>query len=195
MDDDIETLAIDVRANTHGFAQDVAAMKQSLDATLVEGFANAGRTLERGLLGAIKSGSLGFEDLRRIATKVLDDIASQALAALGSSLGSSLGSTLGSGGKGGGLFDLAGLLGAILGLPGRATGGNVSPGRGYLVGERGPEMFVPTAAGRVEPSVASAPRQVNVSIRLDAGRGTDRPQALQRSGRQVASAVRRALEG
>ena len=45
---------------------------------------------------------------------------------------------------------LVGLLGSILGLPGRATGGPVSPGRGYLVGERGPELFVPTSAGRVE---------------------------------------------
>lgn len=192
MDDDIETLAVDVRANTQGFAQDVAAMTQSLDATLVDGFAKAGETLERSLLGALRKGSLGFEDLRRIAANVLDDIAGQALDALGSSLGG----LFGGGAKGGGgLVDLAGLFGAVLGLPGRATGGNVAPGRGYLVGERGPELFVPTSAGRVEPStVPATPRQVNVAIRLDAPRGAERPQALQRSGRQVAAAVRRALE-
>lgn len=190
MDDEVETLAVDVRANTQGFAQDIAAMKQSLDATLVEGFVRAGDTLERGLLGALKKGSLGFEDLRRIATRVLDDIAAQALDALGSAFGGLFG-----GSKAGIPFDLAGMLGAIFGLPGRATGGNVSPGRGYLVGERGPELFVPTAAGRVEPSIApAAPRTVNVSIRLDIPRGVDRPQALQRSGRQVAAAVRKALE-
>ena len=83
MDDEVETLAVDVRANTQGFAQDIAAMKQSLDATLVDGFARAGDTLERGLLGALKKGSLSFEDLRRIATRVFDDIAAQALDALG----------------------------------------------------------------------------------------------------------------
>ena len=190
MDDEVETLAVDVRANTQGFAQDIAAMKQSLDATLVNGFARAGDTLERGLLDALKKGSLGFEDLRRIATRVLDDIAAQALDALGSAFGGLFG-----GSKAGIPFDLAGMLGAIFGLPGRATGGNVSPGRGYLVGERGPELVVPTAAGRVESgSAIAAPRQVNVAIRLDVPRGVERPQALQRSGRQVAAAVRKALE-
>ena len=190
MDDEVDTLAIDVRANTQGFAQDIAAMKQSMDATLVDGFAKAGETLERGLLGAIQRGSVGFEDLRRIAMKVLDDIARQAIGSLGQSLGFG-----GATGTSGGLFDLAGLFGSLVGLPGRATGGNVSPGRGYVVGERGPELFVPTSAGRVEPSLApSSPRNVNVSIRLDTPRGADRPQALQRSGRQVAAAVRRAFD-
>ena len=61
----------------------------------------------------------------------------------------------GGGSGGGGLFNLGSLLTTVLGgasgQPGRATGGLVSAGRGYLVGERGPELFVPTAAGRVEP--------------------------------------------
>jgi hypothetical protein len=51
---------------------------------------------------------------------------------------------------------------------------------------------VPTAAGRVEP-IAASPREVRVSINVVTPRGTDAPQALQRSSRQVASAVRRAL--
>jgi hypothetical protein len=36
----------------------------------------------------------------------------------------------------------------------RATGGPVMPGRGYIVGERGPEMFVPAAPGMVLPNAA-----------------------------------------
>ena len=90
---------------------------------------------------------------------------------------------------------LGGAVGALLGLPGRATGGLVAPERPYLVGERGPEVFVPTSAGRVEPgSGPGAPRSdVRVAITLATPRGTDGPVALQRSSRQVASAVRRAL--
>lgn len=43
-----------------------------------------------------------------------------------------------------------GILGAIIGgLMGRAGGGHVQAGRGYMVGERGPEMFVPQTAGRI----------------------------------------------
>jgi phage-related minor tail protein len=86
---------------------------------------------------------------------------------------------------------LAGLLG---GLPGRATGGPVTPGRGYVVGERGPELFVPTTSGRVEAAVPPAARDVRVTIHVQAGAG-DAPAALQRSSRQVARAVRAALEG
>lgn len=183
MTDAVETLLIDVRANTQGFAADVAAMRGTFDGTLVDGFGRAGEVLERGLLGAIRKGSLGFEDLRRVGLKVLDDIAAQAVGTLFDSVGLS--------GGGGGL--LSGVLGSILGLPGRATGGSVAPERPYLVGERGPELFVPTSAGRVETNTAGPAREVRVSINVTAPRGSDAPQALQRSSRQVASAVRRAL--
>lgn len=187
MTDAVDTLLVDVRANTQGFAQDMAAMRGTFDGTLTDGFSKAGDVLERGLLGAIKRGSLGFEDLRRTAINVLDAIAMQALrGGLGYS-GS------GSGGGLGGLFGLGGLLGSVLGLPGRATGGPVSPGRGYLVGENGPEMFVPTSAGRVEPNAPSAPREVRIAINVNTPAGTGGAQALERSSRQVASAVRRAL--
>lgn len=190
MDDTIDRLLIDVRASTQGFSDDIAQMRSSFDGTLVDGFAKAGDILERGLLTAIRKGSFGFEDLQRIASRVLDQIAAQALQlGLDSIFGGKPG---GAGGAGaGGLF--TGLLGGIFGLPGRATGGPVSPGRGYLVGERGPELFVPTSAGRVEPQGAGGGRAVNVAIRVSAPRGADKPRAMQRSSRQVASAVRRAL--
>ena len=188
MTDPVDSLLIDVRANTQGFASDVAAMRSTFDGTLVDGFARAGTVLERGLLSAIRKGSLGFDDLKQIAFNVLDQIAAQALQGL-------FGSGGGSSGGLGGILNFSGLLGSILGLPGRATGGPVSPGRGYLVGERGPELFVPTSAGRVEANFGSggARRDVRVSITIAAPSGTSAPQALQRSSRQIASAVRRAL--
>lgn len=190
MADELDTLMIDVRANTSGFAADVAQMRGSFDSVLVDGFGRAGDTLERGLLGAIRRGSLGFEDLRRVALNVLGDIAAQAVQA---GIGS-LGGAGGTGGVGGSVLGLGSLIGSIFGLPGRATGGPVAPGRGYLVGERGPEMFVPTSAGRVEPSVGGAKgRDVNVSIRIVSPQGSNQPESLRRSGRQVAQAVRRAL--
>ncbi|WP_435418953.1 tail tape measure protein [Parerythrobacter aurantius] len=189
MDDTIDQLLIDVRASTQGFSDDIAQMRSSFDGTLVDGFARAGDVLERGLLTAIRKGSLGFEDLQRIAARMLDQIAAQAL-----QLGLDKLFSSGAGSAGGGLGDLfGGLLGGIFGLPGRATGGPVSPGRGYLVGERGPELFVPTSAGRVEPPSAGGGRSVSVAIRLNAPRGADAPRAMQRSSRQLASAVRRAL--
>lgn len=189
MADELDTLMIDVRANTSGFTADVAQMRGSFDSILVDGFGRAGDTLERGLLGAIRRGSLGFEDLRRVALNVVGDIAAQAVQAGIGSIGGATGAQ--SGGIGG---LLTGLVSSIFGLPGRATGGPVAPGRGYLVGERGPELFVPTSAGRVEPSVGGGRgRDVNVSIRIVSPQGSNQPESLRRSGKQVAQAVRRAL--
>jgi hypothetical protein len=185
--DSVDTLLIDVRAGTQGFAQDVAAMRATFDGTLVDGFERAGGVLERGLVGAIRRGSLGFEDLRRIALRTIDDIAAQAVRGLFS------GGAAGGIGGGRGLLDIAGLAGSLFGLPGRATGGPVAPERAYLVGERGPEVFVPTSAGRVETLGAPRARDTRVSIRLVTPPAAGAPQALQRSARQVASAVRRAL--
>ncbi len=190
MDDEIETLMVEVRASTQGFASDIETMRGTLDTTLVDGFARAGDALERGLLGAIRRGSLGFDDLKRVALQTMNEIAAQAMrSGIGSLFGGQPGpSTGGIGGL------LGGAVGSLLGLPGRETGGPVSPGRGYLVGERGPEVFMPTTAGRVEHAApVAAGRDVRVSINLSTPRGTGAPAALRRSSRQVASSVRRAL--
>jgi phage-related minor tail protein len=44
----------------------------------------------------------------------------------------------------------------------------VTPGKAYLVGEKGPELFTPPSAGNIVPNGAmgmqSAPPQVNVSV-------------------------------
>ena len=191
MDTDFEELVIDVRATTQGFSADLDNMRSALDTSLLDGFDKAGSVLERGLTSALRRGSLGFDDLKRVAFSALDSIAAHAL---NSGIGSLFGGSAGSSG-------LSGLIGqsfgALLGLPGRATGGPVSPGRGYVVGENGPELFVPTSSGRIAPnlgSASSAGRDVRVAIQLSSPRGTAAPTAMQRSSRQVASAVRRALQ-
>jgi phage-related minor tail protein len=37
-------------------------------------------------------------------------------------------------------------------LPGRAAGGPVSSGRPYIVGEQGPEVFIPSGSGNIIPN-------------------------------------------
>lgn len=188
MADTVDTLLVDVRASTQGFAQDIAQLRGTFDGTLLSGFEQAGNVLERGLINAVRRGSLGFEDLRRIALNVINDIAAQSVQNLFNSIGGS------GGGSSGGLFNFGSLLGGLFGLPGRAIGGPVSPGRGYVVGERGPELFVPTTAGRIDNgSAPAASREVRIAINVNAPTTTSASQALQRSSRQVASAVRRAL--
>ncbi|MBS3962573.1 MAG: hypothetical protein KGZ61_12195 [Sandarakinorhabdus sp.] len=41
------------------------------------------------------------------------------------------------------------------GWPKRASGGPVQPGLAYVVGERGPELFSPSAAGTIIPNGAA----------------------------------------
>ena len=123
-----------------------------------------------------------------------------AAAAIRSGIQAAFGQKNGGGGGGGGTASLiasaAQVLAAVLGAPGRATGGPVSPGRPYMVGERGPELFVPTSSGRVETGGfgggGGGPRDVRVAISINAAAGTE-PQALARSSRQVARAVKQAL--
>lgn len=187
MDEEIETLVVRVRADTQGLGRDVEAMRADMEGPLAAGAERAGRRIEQGLLRAARTGKFGFEDLRRIAIGALDDIAASAIKTAIGSVG---------GGGGGGLLNLgASLLGSALGLPGRATGGPVSPGRAYMVGERGPELFVPTASGQVMAHGGGSGRDVRVSIAVNGRSGDSEPRLLARSARQVARAVKGALSG
>jgi hypothetical protein len=59
------------------------------------------------------------------------------------------------------------------------------------VGERGPELFVPSSSGRIE-HLGGGSRDVRVAIAIQSPTPSD-PQVLRQSGRQVARAVRSAL--
>lgn len=78
-----------------------------------------------------------------------------------------------------GLFDFGGA---------RAMGGPVAPGRSYLVGERGPELFTPSGHGTIAASGGAGPRpSVNVTVQArDA-------QSFFRSQAQIAAALSRAV--
>lgn len=191
MDDEIDRLVIGVRADTAGFAQDVAAMRASLEGPLGQSADKAGRMIETSLVRAATSGRLGFDSLRTTALGALAQIEAGALKlGLNAIFGGGTGST-----GGGVAASLGALLGGLVGLPGRATGGPVSPGSAYLVGERGPELFVPTTSGSIAPGVGNAaPREVRVAITVNAG-SAQAAGALQQSSRQVARAVKAALDG
>ena len=134
------------------------------------------------------TGKFGFEDLRRVALSALADIAAGALR-------TDIGALFGGSGGGGGLAGaLTSSIGSLFGgVPGRATGGPVTSGSAYMVGERGPELFVPTAAGRVETMAGGRGGTVSVTINVAAARDAT-PALMQQTGTQVARAVRQALQ-
>jgi hypothetical protein len=194
MDEDIDRLLVSVRADTAIFARDVAEMRSQLDGPFGDAVERAGLRLENALSRAVRRGKFGFEELKSLALAVMADIAA---AAIRSGIGAAFGGTGGADSGGGSLGALASqLLIAVLGAPGRATGGLVAPNRAYRVGERGPELFVPTSSGQIETG-AMAPmragsRDIRMNITINAPAGAE-PQALARSSRQVARAVKQAL--
>lgn len=54
-------------------------------------------------------------------------------------------------------------------FPGRASGGPVTAGTTYMVGEQGPELFKPHSSGTIVPNGASdnaAPQRVQIDVNL-----------------------------
>ncbi len=186
MDEEIERLVISVRADTAAFARDVSTMRGELEGPLVQGVGRAGRMIDSALARAIGNGKLGFDDLKKVALAAMSEIASASLRALfkpGEG-----------GGLGGGLLNgLGSLVAGLIGSPGRATGGPVNAGRAYMVGERGPELFVPSSGGRID-ALQTRSRDVRVAISVMTPTPAE-PQVLRQSSRQIARAVRSALRG
>jgi hypothetical protein len=84
--------------------------------------------------------------------------------------------------KGSGIF--GSLLGGIFDLfEGRALGGPVKGGVPYIVGERGPELFVPPTAGRIAPNVGGNPISITMNI------STNNAESFRASQAQVAASV------
>jgi hypothetical protein len=132
-------------------------------------FERAGVSLARSLTRAAADGKITLDELAEAALRVV-----AALARSG-----------GVGGSGGGLGQA--VSEALKGFGGaRADGGPVLPGGGYLVGERGPEVFRPASAGSVEP-LGTGPLTVNVTVAPGAEAG------LARSDGQIAQALARAV--
>lgn len=102
-------------------------------------FANMTKGLEDAFVNFAKTGKLSFNDL--INTIVESILRSQI-----QNLISTIFEPLKTGG--GGIF--GNILGAIFGK--RANGGPVSDNKPYMVGEKGPELFVPNSAGNIVPN-------------------------------------------
>lgn len=132
---------------------------------------DAARALGDMFVQALEDGA----DLKILLGELAKKLAEISLNALNQRL--SGGPSAGGGGLGGLGGILGGIAGAILGgkaggskiksfsLPfGFAEGGRPQPGRPALVGERGPELFVPDTAGTIIPNGAAIGPSISVTI-------------------------------
>lgn len=110
-------------------------------------YASIGQSISSGIVDALTAAVEG--------TKSLADVASQTLRQVANILMQ---------------FGVQTALGGIPGFdkffPGKALGGPVGAGQPYLVGERGPELFVPGAQGNIVPNNAMG--GANIVVNVDA---------------------------
>jgi hypothetical protein len=116
-----------------------------------------GTDIKDGIAGLIKGTSTLSDMLNNVANKFLDMALNQAL----------FGDVLGAGGeKGGGILGF--LTGGLL-----ANGGRAAGGKSFIVGEKGPELFVPKSSGTVVPNnKLGGGGSTSVVVNVDAS-GTD----------------------
>jgi hypothetical protein len=73
--------------------------------------------------------------------------------------------------------------------PGLQHGGPVVAGRPYLVGEAGPELFVPQAAGNIVPNSSRAGDTITVNVAMGQTQGAADPSAALAFGRKIKAAI------
>ena len=85
---------------------------------------------------------------------------------------------------------IASLFSSLLPIGGaRASGGPVDAGLAYLVGEQGPELFVPQGAGAIVPNGSAAPSRPQIVLNVNARDA----QSFLKSETQIAAMLSRAL--
>jgi hypothetical protein len=114
-------------------------------------YGQIGMSIKTGVVDAISAAVDGTKSLAEVASNTLRNIAKQLLnigvnfALFGTASGTGVG---------------GGLLGGLF----RADGGPVKGNSPYIVGERGPELFVPRSSGTVVPNHAMGGATVNVAV-------------------------------
>lgn len=117
-----------------------------------EGFRRAGESLSKNLARDLIKGRSVLDSFKNFFDSILEQmlqavIQKKIMQPFMDSLMGGMG-----GGMGGGLFGgLGSSIFGFLGAPGFAVGGAATQGQPYVVGEKGPELFMPGTTGRVIP--------------------------------------------
>jgi lambda family phage tail tape measure protein len=142
----IDAVSNGLNASLQGIADKVGTTAQIISNGFTSAFSDAGNALEK----FVKTGKFSFRDFASSIvgdiTKVIEQLLlMQALKAFGIEAGGT-----GAGGGGDTVGAVLGIVKSVVGF--FATGGPVSPGRPIMVGERGPEMFMPPTSGNIVPN-------------------------------------------
>lgn len=158
-------------------AAEIAAKQKALIVSIVSSvggvFENAFKDMfDHGIKGFFQSIKDGFIQL--INELVAKWLAMQALMAIGKAIGGSIGDVF---------AEVAG---------GMASGGPVSANTPYLIGERGPELFVPRSSGQIIPNSQLAAAGPTSNFNFTFNVSTPNPDAFRRSQSQIIDEAYRA---
>jgi TP901 family phage tail tape measure protein len=144
-------------------------------------YSDIGMSIKSGVVDAIQGAINGTKSLGEAAANVLNNIAAKLLdVAINMALFGAMSGTGTGGGLLGGLFKP------------RALGGPVSAGSPYLVGERGPELFMPSRGGSIIPNNALGGGGTSVVVNVDASGSS--VQGDQAQSRQLGIAISSAVQ-
>jgi hypothetical protein len=129
---------------------------QRFNKELEEGFRSAAESLSKSLATSIVQGKGMLSSFKSFFDGILEQmlqkiIQTQLMDPLMNGLFGG-GGMMGGGGGGGFLGSILPMVGGFLGIPGMAQGGVPSTNSPTLVGEKGPELFMPGTTGRVIPN-------------------------------------------
>ena len=175
-------------------AQEEIKKTEEATKSLKEKFKEIGKAVEEGIVQNLTDAVMGTKTLAEAAINVLNQLKrklvelaiQRAVAGIGDFIGNALGGLVG-GGKTSAKLPSSKKLGAaatkMTGIPSgldlpkgsfnitkRARGGSVFPSGNFLVGERGPELFVPSRSGTIIPNdqIGGSSITNNISISVDA---------------------------
>ena len=162
---------------------------------LKDTFMEIGKSVEDGVVQGLTDAVMGTKSLAEAATGVLNNLKrklvevamQRAVSGLGNAVGGFLGNVFGGGGRkrGGGI---GGFIGGLFGR--RASGGPVSAGGAFLVGERGPEILqMGSKGGNIIPNNKIGGGTVNnITINVDSS-GMDTQGSSEQGGRQFGELI------
>ena len=186
---------------TEKLSEGLVNVKSEAD-KLKEKFMEIGQGIEQGIVSGLTDAVMGTKTLAQAAIGVLNDLKrklvevaiQKAVSGIGNSLGGFLGGIFG--GRGGGGSGVK--FGSVnLGIGQRfADGGRPPVGRASLVGEKGPELFVPSRSGTIIPNNqlgGGTTNIVNVSVDASGSSVSGNDQDAQALGNVIAVAIRSEL--
>ena len=166
---------------------DSLSMATSEADQLKEKFMEIGQGIEQGIVSGLTDAVMGTQTLAQAAIGVLNNLKrklvevamQRAVSGIGNFFGNALGGLFGGGGGGlvgnkassflGGPNPFSGPKSNVSSFLGFANGGRPPVGKASLVGEKGPELFVPRSAGTIIPNNAMGGGVTNVvTVNVDA---------------------------